>query len=141
MTKVIKTVWMPLPDGSRLTAQFWLPDGAREASLPAFWNAHCHRDRDRARMRSEAAHPFFVKADYAMIRVDQRGASNSEGAMLDEFPDIEARDGAGVIVWITCQNWCDGNVGMFGKSWGNCSSFQVATQCPRAFRSRQPRQS
>ena len=38
--------------------------------------------------------------------------------MLDEYADIETDDGVSVIEWIAAQDWCDGGVGMFGKSWG-----------------------
>ena len=38
MTEVIETVWIPMPDGVKLAARLWLPEGARENLSPAFWN-------------------------------------------------------------------------------------------------------
>ena len=35
MAEVIETVWIPMPDGPKLAAWLWLPDGARDDSFPA----------------------------------------------------------------------------------------------------------
>jgi putative CocE/NonD family hydrolase len=43
-----------------------------------------------------------------------------------------------VIAWIAEQDWCDGNVGMFGKSWGAYNAFQVAATRPPALRAIAP---
>ena len=81
-------------------------------------------------MRDESMHPHFADAGYAAIRVDMRGSGDSEGVMLDEYSEQEMTDGVDVIAWIAEQPWCDGNVGMFGKSWGAYTSFQVASKRP-----------
>ena len=138
MTEVIETVWIPMPDGTKLAARLWLPDGARQKPVPCILEYIPYRRRDRTRMRDEAAHPFFAKAGYAAIRVDQRGSGDSEGVMLDEYADIETRDGVDTIEWIAEQDWCDGNVGMFGKSWGAYNSFQVAAKRPPALKAIAP---
>ena len=44
------------------------------------------------------------------------------------------QDGVDIIAWIAKQPWCDGNVGMFGKSWGAYNSFQVAAKRPPALK-------
>ncbi|MEM0948047.1 MAG: CocE/NonD family hydrolase [Pseudomonadota bacterium] len=134
MTEVLETVWIPLPDGTRLAARLWLPDSAREAPVPCILEYIPYRRRDRTRMRDESMHPHFADAGYASIRVDQRGSGDSDGIMLDEYADIETQDGVDVIAWIAAQDWCDGNVGMFGKSWGAYNSFQVAAKRPPALK-------
>jgi len=138
MTEVIETVWIPMPDGTKLAARLWLPDGAHARPVPCILEYIPYRRRDRTRMRDEAAHPFFTEAGYAAIRVDQRGSGDSEGVMLDEYADIETQDGVDVIAWIAEQDWCDGNVGMFGKSWGAYNSFQVAAKRPPALKAIAP---
>ena len=138
MTEVIETVWIPMPDGTKLAARLWLPDGARKAPVPCILEYIPYRRRDRTRMRDEAAHPLFAEAGYAAIRVDQRGCGDSEGVMLDEYADIETDDGVSVIEWIAAQDWCDGGVGMFGKSWGAYNSFQVAARRPPALKAIAP---
>ncbi|WP_025772583.1 CocE/NonD family hydrolase [Thioalkalivibrio sp. HK1] len=138
MIEVIETVWIEMPDGTRLASRLWLPKGARENPVPCILEYIPYRRRDRTRARDEAAHPFFAEAGYASIRVDQRGSGDSEGVMLDEYSHIETQDGVDVIAWIAAQDWCDGNVGMFGKSWGAYNSFQVAAKRPPALKAIAP---
>lgn len=138
MTDVFETVWIPMPDGTRLAARLWLPDGARETSVPCILEYIPYRRRDRTRMRDESMHPAFARAGYAAIRVDMRGSGDSEGVMLDEYSQQEIDDGADVVGWIAAQDWCDGNVGMFGKSWGAYTSFQVAAKRPPALKAIAP---
>jgi hypothetical protein len=134
MTEVIETLWIPMPDGTRLAARLWLPDGARATPVPCILEYIPYRRRDRTRMRDESMHPLFARAGYAAIRVDIRGYGDSEGLAEDEYSDRETRDGYDVIGWIAAQAWCDGNVGMFGKSWGAYNAFQVAATRPHALK-------
>lgn len=138
MTEVIETIWIPMPDGTNLAARLWLPEGARDDPVPCILEYIPYRRRDRTRIRDEGMHPRFAEAGYAAIRVDQRGSGDSEGVMLDEYTDIETRDGVDAIAWIAEQPWCDGNVGMFGKSWGAYNSFQVAARRPPALKAIAP---
>ncbi|MDW4550339.1 CocE/NonD family hydrolase [Defluviimonas sp. D31] len=138
MTEVIETVWIPMPDGVKLAARLWLPDGARQTPVPAILEYIPYRRRDRTRMRDESMHPHFAAAGYAAIRVDIRGYGDSEGVAEDEYSHQEIQDGHDVIQWIADQDWCDGNVGMFGKSWGAYNSFQVAATRPPALKAIAP---
>ncbi|MEO0486926.1 MAG: CocE/NonD family hydrolase [Pseudomonadota bacterium] len=134
MTEVIETVWVPMPDGTRLAARLWLPEGARDTPVPCILEYIPYRRRDRTRMRDESMHPLFAEAGYAAIRVDIRGYGDSDGLAEDEYSDQETQDGHDVIAWIAAQDWCDGNVGMFGKSWGAYNAFQVAATRPPALK-------
>ena len=134
MIEVIETVWIPMPDGVRLAARLWLPFEARQTPVPAILEYIPYRRRDRTRMRDESMHPRFAEAGYASLRVDIRGSGDSDGVMLDEYTDQETDDGVNIIGWIAQQPWCDGNVGMFGKSWGAYNSFQVAARRPPALK-------
>lgn len=69
-----------------------------------------------------------------MVRVDLRGAGDSEGLMVDEYTNEELQDGFDVIGWIAGQDWCDGNVGMMGISWGGFNALQVAALQPPALK-------
>ena len=138
MTEVIETVWIPMPDGVKLAARLWLPESARRTPVPAILEYIPYRRRDRTRMRDESMHPHFAAAGYAAIRVDIRGYGDSEGLAEDEYSHQEIQDGHDVIQWIADQEWCDGNVGMFGKSWGAYNSFQVAATRPPALKAIAP---
>ena len=39
-----------------------------------------------------------------------------------------------MIAWIAAQDWCDGNVGMVGISWGGFNGLQVAALQPPALK-------
>ncbi len=134
MTEVIETVWIPMPDGARLAARLWLPEGARTTPVPCILEYIPYRRRDRTRMRDESMHPHFADAGYAAIRVDIRGYGDSDGVAEDEYSHQEIQDGHDIIGWIADQDWCDGNVGMFGKSWGAYNAFQVAATRPPALK-------
>ena len=131
-----ETVWIPMPDGTRLAGRVWLPK--TDEPVPAILEYIPYRRRDRTRLRDQSMHPRFAEAGYAAVRVDMRGSGDSDGVMLDEYSDQEIQDGVDVIAWIADQDWCDGNVGMFGKSWGAYSSFQVAARRPPALKAIAP---
>lgn len=120
-----------MPDGTRLAARLWLPDGG---PVPALLESIPYRQRDRTRLRDEGMHPHFAANGYACLRVDMRGSGDSDGVMPDEYTQQEMQDGADVVQWIAEQPWCDGNVGMFGKSWGAFTAFQVAALRPPALK-------
>ncbi|MCY4542604.1 MAG: CocE/NonD family hydrolase [Rhodobacteraceae bacterium] len=138
MIEVIETVWIPMPDGARLAARLWLPEDARQKPVPAVLEYIPYRRRDRTRMRDESMHPRLAEAGYASLRVDIRGNGDSDGLMLDEYSEQETQDGVDTIGWIADQPWCNGSVGMFGKSWGGYNSFQVAARRPPALKAIMP---
>ena len=127
-----------MSDGTKLAGRLWLPEDARNRPVPAILEYIPYRRRDRTRLRDESMHPHFTAAGYAALRVDMRGSGDSEGVMLDEYTAIETQDGVDVIAWLADQPWCDGNVGMFGKSWGAYNSFQVAAKRPPALKAIAP---
>jgi predicted acyl esterase len=78
--EVQETVWIPMPDGTRLAARLWLPASARSSPVPCILEYIPYRRRDRTRIRDESMHPHFAAAGYAAIRVDIRGYGDSEGS-------------------------------------------------------------
>ncbi len=59
---------------------------------------------------------WFAENGYAVVIQDTRGKYMSEGAY---FPlHQEKRDGLETLDWIINQEWSDGNVGMYGSSYG-----------------------
>jgi len=134
--RVEETVWIMMPDGVHLAARIWFPE--TEQPMPAILEYIPYRRRDSTRMRDEGMHPRLAQAGYVAIRVDMRGSGDSDGVMLDEYSDQEIQDGVDVIAWIADQPWCDGSVGMFGKSWGAYTSFQVAARRPPALKAIAP---
>jgi len=125
---------IPLRDGTKLAARYWLPDDAHEHPVPAILEYIPYCTRDGTAARDEAMHPYFAGHGYAAIRVDIRGSGESEGVLLDEYLMQEQDDALEVIAWIAAQPWCDGKVGMMGKSWGGFNGLQVAARRPPALK-------
>jgi len=125
---------IPLSDGVNLSCRYWLPEGADENPVPAILEYIPYCTRDGTAARDEAMHPYFAGHGYAAVRVDIRGSGESEGVLLDEYLKLEQDDALEVIAWIAEQPWCDGNVGMMGKSWGGFNGLQVAARRPPALK-------
>jgi uncharacterized protein len=127
---VIENCWIPMPDGCRLAARIWLPVDAETTPVPAILEYIPYRKRDFTRARDEPMHHYFAGHGYAAVRVDLRGSGDSDGLLLDEYLNQEHDDALEVIRWIAQQPWCNGTVGMMGKSWGGFNSLQVAARRP-----------
>jgi putative CocE/NonD family hydrolase len=131
--RVEETVWIELSDGCRLAARLWLPPQSL-GPVPAILEYLPYRRRDRHRSDDAILHPAFAAAGYAAIRVDMRGAGDSDGIMTDEYTAREWADAVEVIAWIARQAWCSGNVGMIGLSWSGFNSLQIAALAPPALK-------
>ncbi|MFE3838828.1 CocE/NonD family hydrolase [Pseudogemmobacter sonorensis] len=132
--EVIEHTWIAMRDGTRLSARIFLPEGARSHPVPAVLEYIPYRKRDGTRGRDEPMHGYFAQNGYAAVRVDMRGAGDSEGHLADEYLLQEQDDALEVIDWITAQDWCSGNVGMMGKSWSGFNCLQVAARRPAALK-------
>ena len=117
-------------DGCVLSARVWLPENATFHPVPAILEHLPYRKRDGTVNRDNLNHTWFAKNGYACVRTDMRGNGDSEGHMADEYLQQELDDAIDVIGWLVKQNWCSGNVGMMGISWGGFNSLQVASMNP-----------
>jgi putative CocE/NonD family hydrolase len=131
---VLEYVWIPLSDGTRLAARVWLPRGAATAPVPAILEAVPYRLSDGLAARDAPIYRYLAGYSYACVRVDLRGSGESEGLLTDEYAVQEQRDLLEVIDWVSRQEWCDGNVGMTGISWGGFNSLQLAALRPPALK-------
>ena len=127
-------VEVPMPDGCRLAARIWLPKGAEAAPVPAILEYLPYRKNDLTSRRDAPMQPYRAGHGYAVVRLDLRGAGDSEGLMRDEYLAQELQDGVDAIAWIAAQPWCDGNVGMVGISWGGFNGLQIAALRPPALK-------
>ncbi|MDW3207939.1 MAG: CocE/NonD family hydrolase [Alphaproteobacteria bacterium] len=123
-----------LPDGTRLSARVWLPEGADENPVPAILEYLPYRKTDGTLVRDQGMHPYFAGHGYACLRVDRRGCGDSEGLFDDEYSPQELQDGVDIIAWIANQPWCSGAVGIQGISWGGFNGLQIAALKPPALK-------
>ncbi len=121
---------IPLADGTHLAARRWQPIGADAAPVPAILEYIPYRKRDKTAYRDGLSHPYVAGHGYVTVRVDLRGSGDSDGVLTDEYLQQELDDGLEVIAWLARQPWCDGTVGMIGKSWGGFNGLQLAALQP-----------
>lgn len=126
----IETEWIPMPDGCRLAARLWLPEGAEQGPVPAVLDYNPYRRRDHTRRGDSRMMPYLAGHGYACVRVDIRGSGDSDGVLEDEYLKLEQDDGVAIIRWIGGQAWCDGSVAMIGISWGGFNGLQIAARRP-----------
>ncbi len=128
--KVIENTWIRMSDGARLAAKIWLPEDSENKPVPGILEYIPYRKRDLKAPGDHQLHSYFARRGYAGIRVDLRGSGESDGILRDEYLQQELNDGVEVIKWIASQDWCDGNVGMIGISWGGFNGLQIAALQP-----------
>jgi putative CocE/NonD family hydrolase len=131
---IVEHFFIPLSDGARLAARLWLPQDAAAKPVPAILEYIPYRKRDGTRARDEPMHGWFAEHGYGAVRVDMRGSGESDGHMADEYLAQELADACEVIDWLSRQSWCDGRVGMMGKSWGGFNALQTAALRPPALK-------
>jgi len=120
--------WIPMKDGVRLAATLYMPDGAKPGEkFPALLEYLPYRKDDGTAAGDYPKHTYFARRGYVSVRVDIRGFGASEGVPPErEYSEQEQQDGEQVIAWLAHQPWSNGNVGMFGISWGGFTAMQMA---------------
>lgn len=131
----IREVYIPMADGTRLAADLYMRTEITPGEkLPVILEYLPYRKTD-GRGGRYPVYSYFVNRGYVVARVDIRGTGNSEGQTIPyEYSDIELDDGEVVIDWLSKQDWSNGNVGMFGISWGGFNSIQMAWRKPPALK-------
>lgn len=120
--------WIPMKDGVRLAATLYMPDGAKSNErFPALLEYLPYRKDDGTAAEDYPKHAYFARRGYVSVRVDIRGFGTSEGVPPErEYSEQEQVDGEQAIAWLAHQSWSNGNVGMFGISWGGFTGLQMA---------------
>lgn len=126
----LENVVITMRDGCKLYANIWIPKNAFENKIKvgALLEYIPYRKNDNTSMRDSIRHPYYAGHGLASIRVDMRGSGDSDDVLYDEYLKQEQDDCLEVFDWIIRQTWSNGNVGMFGKSWGGFNSLQVAAR-------------
>ena len=125
-------VFIPLENGRRIAATIWRP----VADLPVSVVVEMipYRRRDGTIFRDWPMHVYTASHGIAYCRIDLAGSGDSDGLLLDEYTVAEQLDACAVIAWLAAQDWCSGNVGMTGISWGGFNALQVAARRPPALK-------
>ena len=132
----IESVQIPMKDGVGLAASLFIPTGGKpDEKFPALLEYLPYRKDDGTIQRDYPLHTYFAHRGYVTARLDIRGTGASEGETPSrEYSQQEQEDGLEVIAWLARQPWSNGNVGMFGISWGGFNSLQLAMRHPPALK-------
>ena len=106
--QVQSNVAVPMRDGVHLAADIYLPN--QPGPFPVLLTRTPYNKNRGAR---EAQ--LYAEQGYAVVVMDSRGIYGSEGEW-SPYVD-EALDGYDTQQWIGAQDWCDGNIGMYGTSY------------------------
>ena len=121
-------------DGVELSANIWRPlpgpGDPVDARFPAILEMIPYGKDNWRRNADVGRGEYFARRGYALCRLDVRGTGSSGGVALDEYHEEETRDGYDAVEWLAAREWCDGNVGMWGISYGGFTSIQVAKLRP-----------
>jgi uncharacterized protein len=134
--EIERNLIIPLSDGATLSADLYRPAG--KGPFPALLSFYPYHKDDFIGASNEAPRRYFAAHGYAHLLIDFRGLGGSTGVAWDAMDRGEGRDGAEAVEWIARQPWCDGNVGMWGISYGGISSLKVAAENPAHLRAIAP---
>jgi hypothetical protein len=122
-------VMVEMRDGVRLATDIYRPVDKStgdpvEEPLPVLLDRTPYGKRGRMERHGE----WFAKRGYVVAVQDCRGRFNSEG---DYYIFVnEAEDGYDTVEWLAEQDYCDGQVGTIGTSYGAWVQSALATQNP-----------
>jgi|GEM_PF-2707860 len=78
-----REAWIEMPDGVRLSADLWIPEGEEaDARYPVLLEYLPYR-KNESRFRNYPMFAYFVDRGYVVARVDIRGTGNSEGRLIE----------------------------------------------------------
>ncbi|HZC72994.1 MAG TPA: CocE/NonD family hydrolase [Jatrophihabitans sp.] len=120
---------IPLRDGGWLAATLYLPDEPSRPQ-PCLVEALPYRKDDLTSSYVESYRSLCDNHGYAVCRIDVRGTGSSPGDALDEYQEAEQRDLPDAFGWLAAQEWCDGQIGMWGTSYSGFNSLQIACERP-----------
>lgn len=109
-------------DGVHLATDVWLPANINGAVPVIFIRT------PYGRVRYAGAYTHFIQRGYAVVIQDTRGREDSEGEWIPMHTEIE--DGDDSLNWIAENEWCDGNIGMIGASYGGYVQWAAAATFP-----------
>ncbi len=131
---VERNVAVPMRDGVILRADVYRP--ATDAPVPAVVNRTPY-DRSSSLIQLAAIEPQrVVEAGLALVCQDVRGRFGSDGDFYTFFS--EGPDTFDTVEWTAAQEWCDGSVGMVGRSYAAAVQWLGAAEKPPHLRAISP---
>jgi uncharacterized protein len=117
-----------LADGTRLAGDLYRP--AHSPAGPVLVSYYPYRTDDIIGSLFEGCRIRLCERGYASVFVDMAGTGASEGTWECFELSSEGRDFAEIVEWVAAQEWCDGNVGAWGVSYGGMNALAAAAHRP-----------
>jgi putative CocE/NonD family hydrolase len=127
---------LSLRDGTRLAVTWWKPTPkTADEKFPVLLEYLPYRKDDSFYARDYPLYDYYARRGFILAKVDIRGTGGSTGPLPPrEYSEIELDDGVEVIAQLAKLPAANGNVGMWGISWGGFNSIQVAMRKPPALK-------
>ncbi|MBE0461802.1 MAG: CocE/NonD family hydrolase, partial [Candidatus Aminicenantes bacterium] len=132
----IKRDWLTMSDGVRLSVTYFKPIvREKDERFPVLFEFLPYRKDDLFYLRDYPIYSYFARRGYVMAKVDIRGTGSSEGRVPPrEYSEPELEDAVDIIGQLSRAPWSNGNVGMWGISWGGFNAIQVAMRRPHGLK-------
>lgn len=118
--------YVEVDDGTEIAVRVYYPDGYVAGNrYPALVQMEGYGGAASPNDSSYVGTP-----DYIVVAISLRGTGCSAG-QLELFSERSSKDGAWIIDnWIPQQSWSNGDVGIYGHSYGGLTGFLVAAEVP-----------
>lgn len=128
--RLLTGVRTPMRDGVELICDLHMPDGP--GPWPCLLQRVPYDRRNPAILNGALDVSQAVDRGYAVVTQDCRGRFES-GGIFTPFLN-EASDGEDTVAWAAAQNWCNGQVAMFGRSYAGLTQWYAASRRPSALK-------
>jgi uncharacterized protein len=117
---------IPMRDGTTLRADVYRPEGAKPGPALLLRTPY---DSSVSMIPPSGIDPErATDAGYVVVCQDVRGQYRSDGTFYTFT--AEAADGYDSVEWLAAQPWCDGAVGMVGRSYSATCQWLAASEQP-----------
>ena len=121
---------LTIPVGVESVAATRYEPTAYDGPLPVVLMAIPYRKDDRITYGSYfPSLSYIARRGYEVVVADLIGTGASTGTKSVGFDDV-GEEVATVVEWLARQEWCTGDVGMYGKSYGALTQLQAAARDP-----------
>lgn len=128
--RTIRDVLSPMRDGVLLAMDLLRPDAP--GRFPVILVRTPYNKVAYRSSRSSSFQEDLARRGYIVAVQDCRGRFNSDGT-FDPYRQEHA-DGFDTIEWLAAQDWCDGNIGMIGRSYTGQTQWFAASHAPKALK-------
>jgi uncharacterized protein len=132
----IERTSLSMADGTPLAVTFFKPaDATASRKVPIVVAMLPYRKDDEFYAVDHGIYSYLAARGVAGARIDIRGTGGSDGRLVDrEYSDQELDDLEFAIGKLAALPWCNGRIGLQGKSWAGFNALMMAMRQPPALR-------